>query len=92
MKTEVKIIDLGAGKTIEQTIIDNTYIFSEVEMLNGERHGTVKIYRPNGGIRCISNFRHNKRHGSVTWFNDDNGIEVIYQYENGNLISTKREK
>jgi antitoxin component YwqK of YwqJK toxin-antitoxin module len=50
---------------------------------NGERHGTVEMYLPNGVLKSSVSYKNGKEHGP-SYFYDDNGQpSIITNYNNG---------
>ncbi|KIG15584.1 putative lipoprotein [Enhygromyxa salina] len=63
---------------------DNEWILGPKDA-NGELHGEVHYWRPDGSLCCITQLRHGVPHGSFERFHETGEVAQFGQYENGEL-------
>jgi antitoxin component YwqK of YwqJK toxin-antitoxin module len=65
------------------TRYDNGQVKQEMQIKNGQKHGTAKIYFENGQLNEIRSYKKNEMHGKWVMYNEHGIKTSVAHYKNG---------
>ena len=79
----------GKQTLTEHRWYDNGVKSTEIEFANGLRHGQHRLWRPDGQVQYLKNFKHEKKHGEFWGWHPNGTVSNYHYFENDKQIIHK---